>query len=82
MQIHRRCLVDDSLGVKEPLNETGQYGDGLIVRGKHYIILDNFTQSALQHRTLSKAIMLEPQVGVAENSVKFKRLKMLYHLRV
>ena len=31
-----RRLVDDSLGVKEPLNETGQYGDGLIVRGKHY----------------------------------------------
>ena len=75
-------MIDDSLGVKEPLNETGQYGDGLIVRGKHYIIIDNFTQSALQHRTLSKAIMLEPQVAVAENNIDFKELKTLYHLRV
>ena len=74
--------MDDSLGVNEPLNETGQYGDGLIVRGKHYIVIDNFTESAIQHHTLSKEIMLEPQVAIAENNINFRKLKTLYHLKV
>jgi hypothetical protein len=34
LMVHRRLLFDDSLGVGEPLNETGIDKKGMIVRGK------------------------------------------------
>ena len=37
LMVHRRLLHDDAFGVGEALNEMA-YGQGLIVRGKHYIV--------------------------------------------
>lgn len=59
MMVHRRLLQDDGRGVREPLNETeyvtsyvanpkGQhYGNGLVVRGQHWLHLGP-PQSAAQ----------------------------------
>ncbi|XP_055376537.1 lysosomal alpha-mannosidase-like isoform X1 [Condylostylus longicornis] len=38
IMVHRRLLKDDAFGVGEPLNETA-FGDGLISRGKHYLLV-------------------------------------------
>ena len=64
MQVHRRCLHDDGRGVGEPLNETGQFGDGLIIRGKHVVVLDNIENSTLYHRLVAEGLMIEPVHGV------------------
>ena len=35
--ILRETLRDDGRGVDEPLNDPGQFGKGLIVKGKHIL---------------------------------------------
>ena len=82
LQIHRRILKDDDRGVAETLNETGQYGDGLIVRGKHYVIFDNYTSSTYIHRLIGEMILLEPELVFEESTMSFNDLKSNYNLQV
>ena len=49
-------LHDDSVG--EHLNETGQFGEGLIVRGTHLLVVDNIENSARIHRDLAERMLL------------------------
>ncbi|XP_037024932.1 lysosomal alpha-mannosidase-like [Bradysia coprophila] len=48
LMVHRRLLRDDTFGVDEALNETA-YGQGLIVRGKHWL---HFGRKTSQSPTL------------------------------
>lgn len=49
LMLHRRLLHDDAFGVAEALNETA-YGDGLIARGKHWLV---FGKKSSQNPTLA-----------------------------
>ena len=60
LMVHRRIVQDDGRGVAEPLDERGQFGDGLIIRGKHYLMVDTIEKSASLHRTLGEQFMLRP----------------------
>ncbi|XP_068130308.1 lysosomal alpha-mannosidase [Hyperolius riggenbachi] len=62
LMVHRRLLYDDYRGVAEPLLEPGQYGEGLVVRGKHLLVLDTPKASADVHRTLALQQYLSPQI--------------------
>jgi lysosomal alpha-mannosidase len=60
IMLHRRLLDSDpSSGMKEPLNETA-YGQGLVVRGKHLLIIDTPNNSALVHRTNAQQLYMQP----------------------
>jgi len=59
VMVHRRTLYDDALGVGEPLNETA-YGEGLVVRGKHYLIAERPSTSAMYHRVMSQNLYMHP----------------------
>ncbi|CAF0769192.1 unnamed protein product [Adineta ricciae] len=59
LMVHRRTLFDDALGVGEPLNETA-FGQGLVVRGKHFLIVDKPQSSALYHRFQSQNLYMRP----------------------
>lgn len=59
--VHRRILTNDSItqSLAEPLNETA-FGQGLVVRGKHLLILDTPTNSAATHRPAAQQFFMQP----------------------
>ncbi|XP_071865397.1 lysosomal alpha-mannosidase II isoform X2 [Bombus fervidus] len=62
MMIHRRLLRDDAFGVGEALNESA-FGEGLVVRGSHYIIggsIQNLDELAVKEKTLARQLLLRP----------------------
>ena len=73
IMLHRRLLVDDKRGVREPLNETGILGKGLIVRGKLCLTLAPPKSSAALHRELGEKLFLEPVLTFAPTSLTFKQ---------
>ncbi|XP_063446500.1 lysosomal alpha-mannosidase-like isoform X2 [Mytilus trossulus] len=69
LMVHRRLLHDDSFGVGEPLNETGADGKGLVVRGKHYLVLDTIKNSARQHRLIGLWLYRQPVIMLTNVSM-------------
>ena len=59
IMVHRRTLHDDALGVGEPLNETA-FGKGLVVRGRHQLIVQSPNESAAYHRVASQQLYMHP----------------------
>ncbi|UJR26764.1 hypothetical protein I4U23_008079 [Adineta vaga] len=59
LMVHRRILYDDSLGVGEALNESA-FGQGLVVRGKHFLIVEPPASSAAYHRIGSQRLFMHP----------------------
>ncbi len=56
---HRRLLYDDGFGVGEALNETA-YGQGLVIRGRHVLVVQPPASSALYHRVGSQQLYMHP----------------------
>jgi len=52
LMLHRRLLDDDAFGVGEPLNEEA-YGRGLVVAGRHQIVLSSDLESMAADRRLA-----------------------------
>ncbi|XP_053232372.1 lysosomal alpha-mannosidase [Podarcis raffonei] len=65
LMVHRRLLHDDSRGVGEPLLEPGDFHHGLVVRGRHLILLDTAESSAEQHRLWAQQEFMAPQLVLA-----------------
>lgn len=65
LQVHRRLLHDDNRGVAEPLLEPGDYHDGLVVRGRHLILLETADSSADHHRLWAQQEFMAPQLVLA-----------------
>lgn len=68
LMVHRRLTVDDNRGLVEPLTEPGQFGDGLMVRGKHLIFLDEGTHKS--HRLFEEQILQKPQFFIWNKGIK------------
>ena len=60
--VHRRDLFDDGFGIKEPLNEPGVDGSGLIIRGKFWLLVSSIESAAEEHRDLAQRVFMEPLI--------------------
>ncbi|CAM5998738.1 unnamed protein product [Sphagnum balticum] len=56
-------MTTDSVSVK-PLNETA-FGQGLVVRDKHFLILEPPPNSALIHRVGAQQLFMQPVAAYA-----------------
>ncbi|CAF3547776.1 unnamed protein product [Rotaria sp. Silwood1] len=78
IMLHRRTLHDDALGVDEPLNETA-FDNGLVVRGKHFLIIESPTSSAFYHRIGSQHLYMHPLATYALPSLSYVNYSTIYH---
>jgi lysosomal alpha-mannosidase len=68
LMIHRRLETDDNRGITEVLDEPGQFGEGLIVRGRQWVVLETIDKSASVHRVLSQQLLHRPTLSFSEDS--------------
>ncbi len=60
VMVYRRILtIGGSSALGEPLNETA-YGKGLVVRGKHLLIIDTLNNSVVTHWTNAQQLYMQP----------------------
>jgi lysosomal alpha-mannosidase len=79
IMVHRRVLHDDSLGVAEVLNETA-YGKGLVVSGKHILLIDRPSDSARLHRTGAQQLFMYPLATYSlPNTSSYAKYSDMYH---
>ncbi|VDK73324.1 unnamed protein product [Litomosoides sigmodontis] len=65
LMLHRRAFYDDNFGVGEALDELGGTGQGLVVRGRHWIIMESPENSAKLHRPLAFELYNSPLITFA-----------------
>lgn len=60
LMLHRRDFYDDGYGVDQALDEPGRDGRGLVVRGKHWLLLAPTTEAQTLHRALANSLFHQP----------------------
>lgn len=64
-------LQDDWWGVAEALNETGISGKGLVVTGKHWLLLSKAHAGARKHRIYGLEMFYQPLLTFAPMTESF-----------
>ncbi|MCP9262966.1 MA2B1 [Dirofilaria immitis] len=69
LMLHRRLFYDDNFGVDEALDELGDTGQGLVVRGRHWIIMESPEDSAKIYRPFALELYNSPLITFAERKM-------------
>ena len=66
----------------ESLDEPGQFGDGLIVRGKHLLLVDKIENSGKLHRQLGERLLLPATILIHSNKNSISEFSKSYNSMV
>jgi lysosomal alpha-mannosidase len=75
--LHRRILYDDAHGVGETLNETA-FGQSLVVRGKHFLILEPSAKSTLIHRVSAQQLFMQSIATYILPRISYENYSSIY----
>lgn len=81
LMVHRRLLRDDAFGVGEALNETS-FGEGLVARGRHIVVLGGPDVKANQRRLSQQHNVLRPWLLFASTDLTAKQFTKSYKTQV
>jgi lysosomal alpha-mannosidase len=81
LMVHRRLLKDDAFGVAEALNETA-FGEGLVARGRHIVVLGKKEVKADQRRLSQQHNVLRPWLLFAPTDLTAKQFAKNYKTSV
>ena len=79
IMLHRRLLYDDGFGVGEALNESA-YGQGLVIHGRHQLIIESPESSALLHRVSSQQMYMNPLATYSLTQQTYEDYSAAYRL--
>jgi lysosomal alpha-mannosidase len=79
LMVHRRLTYDDRLGAHEALNETA-FGEGLVVRGRHFLLVEPPATSAVFHRVGSQQLYMHPLITLGLTQQTFTDYSAAYRL--
>ena len=78
LMIHRRLLYDDAFGVGEALNETA-FGQGLVVRGKHWLQLSiGKSTASRRHRLKAQQVFMDVLLSFTPTELTAAEYKNLF----
>lgn len=81
LMVHRRLLHDDSFGVDEALDETA-FGQGLVVRGTHLLVLSDSLNSAKRFKPLAQQLYKQPHISFIPTELKFEDWRQSFTMKV
>jgi len=86
LMVHRRLFYDDLMGVEEALDEKQSNGNGIVVRGTHFLMLGGNAESDVLRPLLSQEIYKQPRTSFMATDLSLEdwfsryNTEVLYHL--
>ena len=82
LMVHRRLFYDDLMGVEEALDEKQSNGNGIVVRGTHFLMLGGGLESERLRPLLSQELYKQPRISFIATNLSLEDWFLRYNTEV